>query len=153
MPAYFQPHLETDCNICNISIAKHRKLTNSHIKRFDKEFSNHQFCRYNQWASRYLFYYKPLILENLKCMCHWHKGWSAIRDDLTWSVCVTKGIEISSNNGCFIGMGIFIRWSESEGRSDFDYLNLLQSFFIWTFLIWTFIKISISKGVHKGVWR
>ena len=28
-----------------------------------------------------------------------------------------------------------------------------QLFFIWTFFIWTFMKIKISKGVYKGVWR
>ena len=125
VPAYFQPHLETDCNICNISIAKHRKLTNSHIKLFDKEFSNHQFCRYNQGASRYLFYYKPVISKSKVYV----PLALAIRDDLTWSVCVTEGIEISPNHGWFMGMEIFMLWAESEGRSGFDYLNLFQSFF------------------------
>ena len=52
MPAYFQLHANTDCSIDNISIAKHRKLTNANIKSFDKELSKHQFFRYNQAASR-----------------------------------------------------------------------------------------------------
>ena len=121
--AYFQPHSERDCNICNISIAKHRKLTNSHVKLFDKKFSNHQFCRYNQGASRYLIYCKPVISKSKVYV----PLTLAIRDDLAWSVCVTEGI----THGCFMGMGmgIFIRWLESEERSDFGYLNFFQSFF------------------------
>ena len=43
VPAYFQPHSDTDCNICNISIAKHQKPTNANIKLFDKKFGKHQF--------------------------------------------------------------------------------------------------------------
>ena len=34
MSAYFQPYSDTDCSICNISITKHRKLTNAHIKLY-----------------------------------------------------------------------------------------------------------------------
>ena len=103
VPAYFQPHSETDCNICKISIAKHRKLTNSHVKLFYKKFSNHQFCRYNQGASMYLIYCKPVISKSKVYV----PLTLAIRDDLTWSVCVTEGI----THGCFMGMGIgiFIR--------------------------------------------
>ena len=127
--AYFQPHSERDCNICNISIAKHRKLTNSHVKLFDKEFSNHQFCRYNQGASRYLIYCKPVVWKSKIYV----PLTLAIRDDLTWSVCVTEGAELTSTHVCFMGMemGIFIRWSEYEERSDFGYLNLFQSSFLF----------------------
>ena len=84
--AYFQHHSETDCNICNISMAKHQKLANAHIKLFDKKFSNHQFCWYNHGASRDLIYFKPVISKSkvyvpltiankgwsdMECICQW----------------------------------------------------------------------------------
>ena len=97
VPAYFQPHSEIDCYIFNIRIAKHGKLTNAHIKFFDKEFSKHQFCQYNQGASKDLIYYKPVISKSKVYV----PSTFAIKDDLTWSVCVNEGIEISSTHEYF----------------------------------------------------
>ena len=96
-PACFEPHSDADCSICNINIAKHRKLSNAHIKLFDKEFSKHQLCRYNQGASRDLIYYKPVVSKSKVYV----PLTLTIRDDLTWSVCVNEGVEISSTHECF----------------------------------------------------
>ena len=84
--AYFQHHSETDCNICNISMAKHQNLTNAHIKLFDKKFSNHQFCRYNQGASRDLIYFKPVISKSKVYvpLTIANKGWSDMECIFQW---------------------------------------------------------------------
>ena len=41
--AYFQPHSDTDCNLCNISIANHRKLTIAHSNFLIRNLVNISF--------------------------------------------------------------------------------------------------------------
>ena len=64
---------------------------------FDKEFSKHQLCRYNQGASRDLIYCKPVLSKSKVYV----PLTLTIMDDLTWSVCVNEGVEISSTHECF----------------------------------------------------
>ena len=67
------------------------------MKLFGKISIKHQFCRYNQGASRDLIYYKPFISKSKL----YGPLTLTIRYDLTWSVCANEGIEISSTHECF----------------------------------------------------